>query len=163
MPTIDFYDIDTKKDVKKRNEFKAWHKKLVEQNYVFDFQKGMYKYCSQDVTILRLCWVDIRRKFLSETGVDPFCYCTIAAAVMAVYGSKYLKKKRIGIIPKNLYYVDGFCEETRTVYEFYGCVYHGCALCFDGTNDHPYRSERKMCDVYEATIEREERLRAFEI
>ena len=207
MPSIDFYDIDTKKDVKKRNEFIAWHKKLVEQNYIFDFQKEMYKYCAQDVTILRVCCVDFRKTFLSETGVDPFCYCTIAAAVMAVYRSKYLKQKTIGIIPKNLYrdgnkpfskssiewlefiasqtntkilhavhggekaivdeelgktyYVDGFCEETRTVYEFYGCVYHGCPLCFDGTNDHPFHSERKMSDVYEATIERKERLRAL--
>ena len=101
MPSIDFYDIDRyQKDVKKRNEFKAWHKKLVEQNYVYDFQNEMYKYCSQDVTILRLCCVDFRKTFLSETGVDPFCYCTIAAAVMAVYRSKYLKKKNIGIILK---------------------------------------------------------------
>ena len=209
MPSIDFYDIDTKKDVimKKRNEFIAWHKKLVEQNYIFDFQKEMYKYCAQDVTILRVGCVDFRKTFLSETGVDPFCYCTIAAAVMAVYRSKYLKQKTIGIIPKNLYrdgnkpfskssiewlefiasqtntkilhavhggekaivdeelgktyYVDGFCEETRTVYELYGCVYHGCPLCFDGTNDHPFHSERKMSDVYEATIERKERLRAL--
>ena len=157
------------------------------------------------MTILRVCYVDFRKTFLSETGVDPFCYCTIAAAVIAVYRSKYLKQKTIGIIPKNLYrdgnkpfskssiewlefrqtntkilhavhggekaivdeelgktyFVDGFCEETRTVYEFYGCVYHGCPLCFDGTNDHPYHSERKMCDVYEASIEREERLRAL--
>ena len=152
----------------------------------------MYKYCAQDVTILRVCCVDFRKTFLSETGVDPFCYCTIAAAVMAVYRSKYLKQKTIGIIPKNLYrdgnkpfskssiewleliasqtntkilhvvhggekaivdeelgktyYVDGFCEETRTVYEFYGCVYHGCPLCFDGTNHHLFHSERKMSE-----------------
>ena len=57
----------------------------------------MYKYCSQDVTILRPCCVQFRNAFLSETGVDPFCYCTIAASVMAVYRSKYLKENTIGI------------------------------------------------------------------
>ena len=57
--------------------------------------------------------------------------------------------------------MDGFCEETRTVYEFYGCVYHGCPLCFDRTNNHPFHSERKMNDVYEVMIEREERSRAL--
>ena len=108
--------------------------------------------------------MEFRKTFLGEMGVDPFCYCTIAAAVMAVYRSKYLKEKSIGIIPKKLYrdgnkpfsktsiewlefiaaqtnskilhavhggektivdeelgktyYVDGFCEETGTVYEF---------------------------------------------
>ena len=63
----------------------------------------MYKYCAQDITILRVCCVDFCKTFLSETGVDPFCYCTIAAAVMAVYRSKYFKQKTIGIIPKNVY------------------------------------------------------------
>ena len=151
--------------------------------------------------------MEFRKTFLSETGVDPFCYCTIAAAVMAVYRSKHLNEKSIGIIPKNLYrdgnkpfsktsiewlefiaaqtnskilhvvhggektivdeelgktyYVDRFCKETETVYEFHGCVYHGCRLCFDGTSDHPFHSERKMCEVYEVTIERKERLRAL--
>ena len=206
VPDIKYYCPDTK-STKDRAKLITWHGKLTKTNYVFDFQKEMYKYCTQDVTILRLCCIDFRKTFLNETGVDPFCYCTIAAAVMAVYRSKYLKEKTIGIIPKNLYHggnkpysksslewlefisaqtnskilhavnggekmivdtewgktyhVDGFCEETGTVYEFYGCVYHGCPLCFDGRNDHPFHSERKMCDVYEETVGREERLRAL--
>ncbi|GBM64779.1 hypothetical protein AVEN_90514-1, partial [Araneus ventricosus] len=28
--------------------------------------------------------------------------------------------------------VDGFCEETNTVYQFHGCFYHGCPDCFEG-------------------------------
>ena len=72
-------------------------------------------------------------------------------------GEKEIVDEELG----KTYYVDGFCEETRTVYEFYGCVYHGCPLCFDGTNDHPFHSERKMSDVYEAMIERKERLSAL--
>ena len=28
------------------------------------------------------------------------------------------------------YKVDGFDPVTNTVYEFYGCVYHGCPKCF---------------------------------
>ena len=76
---------------------------MVKSSYIFDFQKEMYKYCSQDVTILRLCCLEFRKTSLSETGVDPFRYCTIAASVMAVYRSKYLKEKTIGIVLKNLY------------------------------------------------------------
>ena len=91
-----------KSDEKKRNKYIAWHEKLVKENYIFDFQKEMYKYCSKDVTILRLC-VQFRNTFLSETGVDVFCYCIIAASVMAVYRSKYLKENIIGIVLKNLY------------------------------------------------------------
>ena len=28
------------------------------------------------------------------------------------------------------YKVDGFCEETNTAYEFYGCFWHGCTKCY---------------------------------
>jgi G:T-mismatch repair DNA endonuclease (very short patch repair protein) len=28
------------------------------------------------------------------------------------------------------YKVDGFCEETKTVYEFHGCYYHACPKCY---------------------------------
>ena len=28
------------------------------------------------------------------------------------------------------YKVDGFCEETNPVYEFYGCFWHGCPNCY---------------------------------
>ena len=33
-------------------------------------------------------------------------------------------------IDKKAYKVDGFCEETNTVYEFYGCFWHGCPNCY---------------------------------
>ena len=29
--------------------------------------------------------------------------------------------------------VDGFCEETNTVYEFHGCFWHGCEKCFSNS------------------------------
>ena len=53
--------------------------------------------------------------------------------------------------------MDGFCEETGTVYKFHGCVYHVCPLCFDGGNDHPFHSEQTMVEVYKTTIARQER------
>ncbi|GBN71262.1 hypothetical protein AVEN_229710-1 [Araneus ventricosus] len=28
--------------------------------------------------------------------------------------------------------IDRFCEETNTVYQFHGCIYHGCPDCFEG-------------------------------
>ena len=48
--------------------------------------------------------------------------------------------------------------ETGIVYEFHGCVYHGCPLCFDQANDYPSYSERKMDDACQETIRWEERL-----
>ena len=33
-------------------------------------------------------------------------------------------------IDNKIYKVDGFCEKTNTVYEFYGCFWHGCPKCY---------------------------------
>ncbi|KAG8173354.1 hypothetical protein JTE90_011604 [Oedothorax gibbosus] len=33
--------------------------------------------------------------------------------------------------------VDGFCEETNTIYQYHGCFYHGCEICFDRDTIHP--------------------------
>ena len=204
IPDVKFYSPDTRTD-NDRSKLLAWHTKLKNDNYIFNFQNELYRYCSQDVTILHLCCVEFHKTFLPETNVDLFCYCTIAASVMAVYRSKYLKENTIAILPKNLYRdsnkpfskssiewlqfisfqtnsniqhainggekvivddqlgkkysVDGFCEETNTVFEFYGCVYHGCPSCFDGRNDHPFHSQREMTSAYNDTIRREQRLR----
>ena len=49
--------------------------------------------------------------------------------------------------------VDGFCEETRTVYEFHGCFWHGCLVCFP-TNRNCKRNchaDRIIQEVYKTT------------
>lgn len=38
-------------------------------------------------------------------------------------------EKRIG-----KYKVDGFCDHTNTIYEFHGCLFHGCLKCFPDRN-----------------------------
>jgi len=29
------------------------------------------------------------------------------------------------------YKVDGYCEDTKTIYQFHGCYWHGCSVCYD--------------------------------
>ena len=38
-------------------------------------------------------------------------------------------EKKLTIDDKT-YKVDGLCEEMNTVYEFYGCFWHGCPKCY---------------------------------
>jgi hypothetical protein len=33
-------------------------------------------------------------------------------------------------IPNTKYKADGYCKENNTIYEFNGCLYHGCTKCF---------------------------------
>lgn len=59
------------------------------------------------------------------------------------------------------YYVDGFDEETNTVFEFYGCFYHGCSRCFKSgrhakNNCH---KDRTIDEVYDATLKKAAMLR----
>ena len=55
--------------------------------------------------------------------------------------------------------VDGYDEQTSTVYEFQGCFYHGCIMCFPNRGmKHPYHQNKTMKDVREDTRTKIERL-----
>jgi hypothetical protein len=57
--------------------------------------------------------------------------------------------------------VDGYDEASRTVYEFYGCYWHGCPDCYPNltTEKHPHRVQKTYQDLYEET---ERRAKALE-
>jgi len=48
--------------------------------------------------------------------------------------------------------VDGYSEETNTVYQFHGCFWHGCSKCFD-PNTINNKNKKTMKDLYEKTLE----------
>ena len=58
-------------------------------------------------------------------------------------------------------FVDGYDDATKTVYEFHGCFYHGCAKCFP---NHRYRKhnchpDRTISEIFEANSKNTEKLR----
>lgn len=59
------------------------------------------------------------------------------------------------------YYVDGFDEETNTVFAFFGCWYHGCPQCFKRNRDvrNNCHSDRTVEEVYDATLKKTAMLR----
>ena len=58
---------------------------------------------------------------------------------------KELKYYKIG---RHTFTVDGFDQETNTIYEFYGCYFHGCSKCC-----------KNNTNTFNKTLEREEILR----
>ena len=48
------------------------------------------------------------------------------------------------------YYVDGYCKENNTVYEFLGCWFHGCPHCFKSTTVNAYNL-KSMQELYDTT------------
>ena len=56
--------------------------------------------------------------------------------------------------------VDGFDKSNNTVYEFYGCFYHGCTRCYSTSMRKIHPLYQVTFDtVYERTMDREARLR----
>ena len=81
-----------------REAFIAWHKEQVENNYLFDFQKEILKYCRSDVDILRKCCLLFREMLRKETGIDPFERAlTIASYCLEVYRTNFLKENTIAV------------------------------------------------------------------
>ena len=170
IPCQDDYGVNYMKPAE-REKFMTWHQEQVENNYVFDFQKEILKYCRSDVDILAQCCKLYRELFKKatdtgndETGIDPFdSATTIASYCMQVYRTKFLQKDTIALLPQHQqfkrkqshealqwlsytaekegirmqharnggekrvghHYLDGYCEETHTAYEYQGCYWHG--------------------------------------
>ena len=57
------------------------------------------------------------------------------------------------------YKVDGFCEKTNTVYEFYGCYWHGCPKCYR-PNVVNTKSQKDMGTLNDQTIEKRENIKS---
>ena len=108
IPCQDDYGVNYMKP-EAREKFMTWHQEQVDNNYVFDFQKEILKYCRSDVDILAECCKLYREMFRKatdtgndETGLDPFdTASTIAAYCMQVYRTKFLQKDTIALLPQH--------------------------------------------------------------
>ena len=55
-------------------------------------------------------------------------------------------------VPNTNFTVDGYDEQTNTVYEFQGCFWHGCPTCYPNRSEmHRRLEDRSMADVYHCT------------
>lgn len=121
--------------------------------------------------------------------LDPFQFVTLPSAIMSFYLSQMLPQKTIAILDRYpciqsqveheyLCYiehtqnvalkrgqiiigatVDGYDEETKTIYQFHGCFWHGCRRCFQG-GDRNARSKTTFEELYMTTSNRTELLRS---
>ena len=58
----------------------------------------------------------------------------------------------------DVHYVDGFNAKNNVIYEFMGCLWHGCAKCFLPDTMNPV-NDTGMEDLLEGTIRKVERLK----
>ena len=61
-------------------------------------------------------------------------------------------------IGNKTYKVDGFCEEPNTVYEFYGCFWHGCPNCYK-PNIINSKNQKDMSTLNDLTVEKRDTIK----
>ena len=87
-----------------RKAFRAWHKEQRDNDYIFDFNEEIIKYCRSDVDILRKCCMEFREMFREITDIDPFEKClTIASACHEVFRNNFLKEETMAIFQSDRY------------------------------------------------------------
>jgi hypothetical protein len=75
---------------------------------------------------------------------------------------EYISPKDYGLdsdYPEFKYFMlDGICHSNSTVFEFNGCLWHGCPECFPTDEEHPI-NKKSMKDLYDRTLKKEEIIR----
>lgn len=82
-------------------EFNAWYETV--KHLKFDFQNELVKYCSMDVTILRLFCTKLTKLMLEDTGIDIFRESLTIASFVSKRFRKDFYKSDISLIPLNGY------------------------------------------------------------
>ncbi|XP_074604005.1 uncharacterized protein LOC141857411 [Brevipalpus obovatus] len=52
------------------------------------------------------------------------------------------------------YFVDGFCKETGQVFEYHGCYFHGCPMCYPDETMLNAVSQKQMGELYRESEEK---------
>jgi G:T-mismatch repair DNA endonuclease (very short patch repair protein) len=90
------------------------------------------------VSKVQLEWL----KYIETTSGDDIIY----------KGGKHNREEKFHFNSK-LYRVDGCCKETKTIYEFLGCWYHGCPDCPDPEKIHCWL-EKPLKELLQEFVDR---------
>ena len=142
----------------------------------FEFKKLMEESCNLDpfkhcVTIACACNRVFRQEFLEEEtiglipaqGYQPARKYSLMALQWLAWvhhqtGDRILHALNGGEQKIDGNYVDGYNPSKRIIYEFHGCVWHGCSKCYLPDTLNPV-NETSMRDLLEGTVRKIERFR----
>ena len=123
------------------------------------------------IIIASVCMTIYRSNYMPKktVAIVPESFKTDNFSKMSIMGLNYVSngvniqhalnggEKKLTIGDKT-YKVDGFCEETNTVYEFYGCFWHGCPNCYK-PNVVNSKNKKDMGTLNDQTIEKRETIK----
>ena len=125
----------------------------------------------EDITIASVCMTIYRSNYMPKKtiAIVPEYAKTDNFSKMSIIWLNYMSnganiKHALNGGEKNLtiddktYKVDGFCEERNTVYEFYGCFWHGCPKCYRPNNINT-KSQKDMGALNDLTVEKRDTIK----
>ena len=126
------------------------------------------------ITIASVCMTIYRSNYMPKNtiAIVPEHSKTDNYSKMSITWLEYISKakglkiqhalnggeKKLDIDGKT-YKVDGFCKETKTAYEFYGCFWHGCQNCYK-PNIVNSKNQMDMGTLNDQTIEKRENIKS---
>ncbi|XP_055339180.1 uncharacterized protein LOC129588818 [Paramacrobiotus metropolitanus] len=97
-PEPEMYMFDGMKQ-KEKQEFLKWHAEAKEAaNGCFDFRAEIMSYCSNDVTVLRLCALKFVQDFTALTCLNPLDSITMSSACNRYYRTYHLEPEKIAAL-----------------------------------------------------------------
>ena len=137
------------------------------QDLFFQATNGVIPF-EKSITISSACHYVYRRNFLNENTIAVlppkgynlrYKHSKVSIEWLTYMSEKenaYIRHARNeGEVTVGRYRVDGFCESNKTIYEFYGCKYHGCPKCYQFDTPSPDYEDRIMGELFLDTLARE--------
>jgi len=148
----------------------AFRKIIMSQTKSTTFPNGIDPY-QKTITIASLCHFIFRNNLMipetiaviPKLGYNPeqrtSVKCQIWLRYLAEKNSIYIQHARNeGEFKIKEYLVDGYCSDTNTIYEFHGCVYHGCPKCFTPETFNSIK-QQTMGYIYRQHCQRMEKIK----
>lgn len=133
----------------------------------FDYSKTIYSSSKEDITVICPDHGEQTTSAIYHLSKHGCHECAVAnmpkGSRQSWISSRWLEDLAVAnheySLPHLHVITDGYDESTNTVYEFYGCFFHGCLTCFE-----PKKMNTKlsltMKELHEKTLARENRIKA---
>ena len=148
----------------------AFRKIILEQTKINENDKGLEPFESS-LTIASLCNKIFRRNcmeektlaIIPENGYNPEQKTSNKCRQWLKYISETEKihiqhAKNGGEVRADKYLLDGVCESNKTIYEFHGCMWHGCPKCYCSNGWNTIK-QKSYGSIYNSHLKRVETIK----
>lgn len=133
IPDVSYFD----KKVRESEEFKAWHARLRQQNYVWNFWTEIIDYCNDDVDLLMFGLEKFSKLVYDLTGVFPGGNnCSLASMANQAWRKNFIpmavNNMAIGVVPELGYPNENQSLKALQWLHYMNAIYYGFELQFVG-------------------------------